>query len=402
MEFFQFSECNSLNLLYQTNCKRTIVLVKMIYNIRFLYYNIFMNRLTLTTKKILSFIQHITDRQKYSLMIYSILFVHFFLTCLFGYFRVLPLFIFNIISVLTYLASIKLIHKDNFLSVYYITYLEIVLHSFVATICVGWKYGFAQYLIAIIPVCYYMCYTMNIKRRKMLIATGSALFAILAFLSCKVLSLYLEPMYELHLKSLELALYFFNSICTFLFLIIFSLIFIFEMNATSMQLRHQNAILEKLASTDPLTGLYNRRSMHLFLNQALESGSSFSLIMCDIDNFKKINDSYGHDSGDIVLQEIAQITTDQVKDSGYVCRWGGEEILILITSQMEDKACRIAEDIRRNVANHIFKLDSKWIHCTLTLGVSAYNGHDTLEETISKADYNLYTGKRNGKNVVIH
>lgn len=361
-----------------------------------------MNRLTSTTKKILSFIQHITDRQKYSLMIYSILLVHFFLTCLFGYFRVLPLFIFNVISVLTYLASIRLIRKDNFLSVYYITYSEIVLHSFVATICVGWKYGFAQYLIAIIPVCYYMCYTMNTKRRKMLIATGSALFAILAFLACKVLSFYLEPMYELHLKNLELALYFFNSICTFLFLIIFSLIFIFEMNATSIQLRHQNAILEKLASTDPLTGLYNRRSMNLFLNQALESGSNFSLIMCDIDNFKIINDSYGHDFGDIVLQEIAQITTDQVKDNGYVCRWGGEEILILITSQLEEKAYRIAEDIRRNVANHIFKLDSKWIHCTLTLGVSTYDGHDTLEEVITKADYNLYTGKRNGKNVVIH
>lgn len=360
-----------------------------------------MNRLTATAKKTVTAIQHITDRQKYSLMIYSILFVHFFLTCLFGYFRVYPLFIFNVISVLTYLSSIRLIHKDKFLSVYYITYTEIVLHSFAATICVGWKYGFAQYLIAIIPVCFYMCYTMNTKRRKMLIATGSALFAILAFLACKALSFYLTPGYELHLKNLELPIYFFNSICTFLFLIIFSMIFILEMNASGIKLRHQNAILEKLASTDPLTGLYNRRSMNLFLNQALESGSGFSLIMCDIDNFKKINDSYGHDFGDIVLQEVAQITTNQVKGNGYVCRWGGEEILILITSQMEDKAYRIAEDIRRNVANHIFKLDSKWIHCTMTLGVTAYNRHDTLEETISKADYNLYTGKRNGKNVVI-
>lgn len=360
-----------------------------------------MNRLIVTTRKILTGNLQVTDRQKYSVIIFSIALVHFFLTCLFGYFNVFPLFIFNIISVLTYLGCTRLVHQDRFLQVYYITYLEIVIHSFVATICVGWQYGFAQYLIAIIPVCYYICYTMNTKHRKMVIATGSALFAVFAFLSCKVLSYYSEPVYELHLASLELGLYIFNSICTFLFLILFSLIFIFEMKLSSAQLHHQNAILDKLASTDPLTGLYNRRSMNIFLTQALESGSNFSVIMCDIDDFKKINDTYGHDFGDIVLKEIAQLTTNQVKENGYVCRWGGEEILILITSQAKEKVCRIAEDIRRNVANHIFQLDNKWIRCTLTLGISAHDKKDTIEETITKADYNLYVGKRNGKNVVI-
>ncbi|MBP3476476.1 MAG: GGDEF domain-containing protein [Lachnospiraceae bacterium] len=362
----------------------------------------FNKRFLVNLKSILTGNLAITDRQKYSVIIYSVALVHLFLTCLFGYFKVKPLFIFNIISVLTYLSCTRLINKDIFLLVYYITYLEIVLHSFVATICVGWQYGFAQYLIAIIPVCYYMCYTMNTKHRKIVIATGSALFAVLAFLSCKVLSFYFVPIYELHLKSLELILYIFNSICTFLFLIIFSLTFVFEMNLSSKQLRHQNAILDKLASTDPLTGLYNRRSMDVFLTQALKSGSSFSVIMCDIDNFKKINDSYGHDFGDIVLREIARITTDQVKGNGYVCRWGGEEILILISNLAKEKVCRIAEDIRRNVANHVFQFDTKWIRCTLTLGISTHDKQDTIEETITKADYNLYVGKRNGKNVVIY
>ncbi len=362
-----------------------------------------MNRFRITApKKKLTDNLQITNKQKYSIMIYLIALVHLFLTCLFGYFKIFPLFIFNIISVLTYLASLRLIAKEIFLSVYFITHLEIVLHSFLATICVGWQYGFAQYLIATIPVGFYMCYTMNTKHRKMVIATASALFAVASFLSCKVLSYYLEPIYELHIKSLELGLYIFNSICTFLFLILFSIIFIFEMNTSKVQLRHQNAILEKLASTDPLTGLFNRRSMNIFLTQTLKSDSDFSVIMCDIDNFKKINDSYGHDFGDIVLKEIAQITTDQVKGNGYVCRWGGEEILILISNHSKEKVCRIAENIRRNVANHVFQLDSKWIRCTLTLGVAVHDEQDTIEETIKKADYNLYIGKRNGKNVVIH
>lgn len=343
----------------------------------------------------------IGERQKYTYMVYSIALVHFFLICLFGYYRVLPLFIFNIISVLTYVASTQLIKHDRLLLVYYITYLEIVIHSFVATICIGWQYGFAQYIIAIIPVCYYMCYTMKTKYHKMLIATGSAILAMFAFILCKILSFFHTPVYELHLESLQLRLYIFNSICTFLFLIVFSLIFVLEIRSSSAKLHQQNAILEKLASTDPLTGLYNRRSMNIFLTQAYESNSAFSIIMCDIDNFKKINDNYGHDFGDIVLKGIAGITNEQVRGNGYVCRWGGEEILLLINDPSREKAGRIAEDIRRNVANHVFPFEDRWIRCSLTLGVAAHQKENTIEETISQADHNLYIGKRSGKNVVI-
>lgn len=352
-------------------------------------------------KKILTGDARITDKQKFSVIIYSVALVHFFLAAVFGYFRVFPLLIFNILSVLTYLACTLLIRRELFWSVYLITYIEIILHSFVATICIGWQFGFAQYIIALIPVGFYICYTMNTKRRKMLIATVSAFCATAAFLSCKILSFYMTPVYELHMLPRELWLYIFNSICTFIFLIVFSLIFISEMTQSGAQLRHQNAILEKLASTDPLTGLYNRRSMDIFLHQALKSNAGFSIVMCDIDDFKKINDTYGHDFGDIVLREIAQITTQQVGSNGYVCRWGGEEILILISSSAKENAGRIAENIRRNVANHVFELNNKWIHCTLTLGISDYRDGDTVEETITNADYNLYQGKRKGKNTVV-
>ncbi|MBO5472971.1 MAG: GGDEF domain-containing protein [Lachnospiraceae bacterium] len=354
-----------------------------------------------TVRQILTGNLQITDRQKYTAFITSVMMVHFFLTCLFGYYKVTPLFIFNIISVTVYLVCTQLLRRNLFFLVYCITYTEIVIHSFVAVICVGWQYGFSQYLIAIIPVCYYMCFTMNSRHRKILIATGSALLAVLAFLSCKVLSFYIVPAYEPNLKALELWLYIFNSVCTFAFLILFSLIFVFEMKLSSDKLRHQNAILDKLASTDPLTGLYNRRSMNIFLSQALESGARFCVIMSDIDDFKHINDSYGHDFGDVVLREISHIIVEQVKEYGYVCRWGGEEILILISNHSKETACRIAENIRRKVANHVFEPDGKWIHCSLTLGVSAHEKANTIEETITKADYNLYVGKRNGKNVVI-
>lgn len=345
----------------------------------------------------------ITDRYKFTALICCIASVHVFLLILFGIFRVMPLFYFNIFSVATYLTCFILLHSEHkhYLVIFCIAYIEIILHSFVATICLGWKYGFAQYIIAIIPVGYYIFYTLNIQQRKFMFATLLSLFSVFSFLCCKVLSFYGTPICILENEILELFLYIFNSICTFIFLILFSLVFIFEIRLSSSQLKQQNAILEKLASTDPLTGLYNRRSMDVFLSQAVESDSNFALVMCDIDDFKKVNDSYGHDFGDVVLKGIASITAEQVREQGYVCRWGGEEILILINNASEESAYLIAESVRRKVANRVFELNDRWIRCSLTLGIALHNKKETVEETITRADYNLYCGKRNGKNAVV-
>lgn len=354
-------------------------------------------------KKILSGKMQITNRLKFHALIGSIASVHVLLLIVFLIFRVMPMFYFNIFSVLTYAFCFWLMRgeREHYLAIYFITYMEVLLHSFAASICVGWRFGFAQYIIAIIPVGFYICYTLDINRRKFTIATISAVCAAAAFLICKFISFFGEPVVPLDNVALELALYVFNALCAFSFLIIFSLVFIFEIKLSSNQLKHQNAILDKLASTDPLTGLYNRRSMDVFLSQAVETDSNFALIMCDIDDFKKVNDTYGHDFGDVVLKGVARITTEQVKEHGYVCRWGGEEILILLNNASEESSFRIAENIRRNVANRVFDLNEKWIHCSLTLGIALHNNKEAVEDTITRADYNLYCGKRNGKNAVV-
>ncbi len=354
-------------------------------------------------KSVLSGKRQITNRLKFHALIASIASVHVLLLVIFYVFHVMPMFYFNIFSVLTYALCFWLMRgeHEHYLAIYFITYIEVLLHSFAATICLGWQFGFAQYIIAIIPVGFYICYTLDIRRRKFTIATVSALFSAVAFLTCKFISFFIEPAVILDNIALELALYVFNSLCAFTFLILFSLVFIFEIKLSSNQLKHQNAILDKLASTDPLTGLYNRRSMDVFLSQAVETESNFALIMCDIDDFKKVNDTYGHDFGDVVLKGVANITTEQVKEHGYVCRWGGEEILILLNNASEESSFRIAENIRRNVANRVFDLNEKWIHCSLTLGIALHNSEEAVEDTITRADYNLYCGKRNGKNAVV-
>ena len=343
----------------------------------------------------------LTDRQKYGAMIYTVAGVHVLLTCIFISMKIAPLYLFNICSVLSYLVAAYLVRQERYLPVYFITYFEIILHSLVATICIGWKFGFGQYIIGIIPVGFYLCYTMKNMTHRLSIATSSALLAMLAFISCKIMSCYASPVYVVEGRKVEIIFYIFNSFCAFAFLITLSLLFVYEVRITNARLRHQNAILDQLANTDPLTGLYNRRSMNVFLEQALQSQTNFHVIMCDIDDFKKVNDTYGHDFGDIVLQEIAEITMKTVDDAGYVCRWGGEEILILISSRVSESVLHIAESIRTKVEYHIFELNQKIVHCTLTLGVAAYHKTETLEETIARADDNLYRGKRSGKNKVV-
>lgn len=354
-------------------------------------------------KKVLGGKMQMTTRQKFHALIGSIVSVHVLLLVVFFVFHVTPMFIFNIFSVLTYAFCFWLMRggREHYLAIYFITNIEVLLHSFVATLCIGWQFGFALYIIAIIPVGFYICYTLELKHYRFSIATALAVFSAAAFLACKFLSFLGEPVIVLDNIVLELVLYVFNALCAFTFLILFSLVFIFEIKLSSNQLKHQNAILDKLASTDPLTGLYNRRSMNIFLSQAVETDSNFALIMCDIDDFKKVNDTYGHDFGDVVLRGVASITTDQVREQGYVCRWGGEEILILINNASEENTFRVAENIRRNVSNRVFDLNEKWIHCSLTLGIAFHHSDEAVEETITRADYKLYRGKKSGKNVVI-
>lgn len=344
-----------------------------------------------------------SEKFKYSTLIYCIATVHIVLVALFWYLHVLPLILFNVVSVILYLSCAKAIQSNcPLIYIFYIVYAEIIAHSFIATICIGWRFGFPQYIVALIPFGYYMCHSLIEGRRKYLVATLFGIAGFISYTGCRAISLFSGSVYDVHTSSaFEFVIYSFNTICTFMFLLLFSLIFVYEMQNATNKLRDQNNILEKLASTDPLTGLYNRRSMQIFLNHALESGSDFCVFMCDIDNFKKVNDTYGHDFGDEVLKGVSSIIQKYVNDYDYVCRWGGEEILVLCNNSTLEQAYQVAENVRRNIANNIFYFEDKIIHCSVTIGVSAHQKKDSIEDMITKADANLYYGKRNGKNKVI-
>ncbi|MFI3301477.1 MAG: diguanylate cyclase [Candidatus Gastranaerophilales bacterium] len=162
----------------------------------------------------------------------------------------------------------------------------------------------------------------------------------------------------------------------------------------------------KLATTDGLTNLYNHRyfqeQMQLQIEQSKRYENNFSLIIIDIDYFKKFNDKYGHQSGDAVLRQVAQVLRKNVRVTDFVCRYGGEEMSIILPNTDKNEAQMTAEKICNLVSQYNFKLiHEKDGNVTISLGVSTFpeNGNNAAE-LIEYADKKLYNAKANGRNQV--
>lgn len=159
--------------------------------------------------------------------------------------------------------------------------------------------------------------------------------------------------------------------------------------------------LNRAAYRDELTGLYNRRFMMEKLAQDLEEhGRQDALIMLDVDNFKIINDSYGHEAGDTVLVCIANIM-EGICRRHKVIRWGGEEFLIVLMAVTGEEVQRVAEEIRVEIERFTFPGNERAFYCTATLGVTLYDKACSLKKNIARADKALYAGKTAGKNRVV-
>lgn len=163
--------------------------------------------------------------------------------------------------------------------------------------------------------------------------------------------------------------------------------------------------LEISSRTDPLTNLLNRRGMEEKLTSEKErwerSDKPFSLILCDIDFFKKVNDNYGHDAGDYILIQIAKNIKKHSRKQDVICRWGGEEFLLMLPETELNGAIKLAEKLRKKVEEdvHIFK--NQKIHITLSLGIASIEKGVEIDDCIKKADLRLYAAKEGGRNKVV-
>ncbi len=160
--------------------------------------------------------------------------------------------------------------------------------------------------------------------------------------------------------------------------------------------------LELMATTDKLTGLANRQACEILMHQAIKearrSREPLSLIMLDIDHFKDINDRFGHLEGDRVIKAVANKSLAGLRDSDTACRWGGEELLLVLRKCNEDNALTLAERIRANIEGGFLDAGGERVRVTVSLGIAELEDADSGDSLLSRTDRALYAAKRAGRN----
>ena len=195
------------------------------------------------------------------------------------------------------------------------------------------------------------------------------------------------------------------SVLAVILLIVFLIAFKMIKLSTTELVLVQNE-LQRLASIDSLTSIYNRyyilKQLKIEVARILKEKGELSTILFDLDFFKNINDNYGHQVGDKVLQQVAKTIQSNTREYDCVGRYGGEEFLVVLPNADGDKAAEIAERVRQSIENIIIKCDTQIIPISISAGVSTLRISETsIDQLINRADKALYAAKRNGRNQVM-
>lgn len=304
-------------------------------------------------------------------------------------------------------------------------YTEIVVHAVLCTLFEGVDTCFILYPLVALPVCVYYLFFYTDRRtfvRSVIVfasatvlitgATvavaeffGGALPSTIAVLSRKE---------KMVIRSVNI---FFSAVTLYGFTMIFYL----EMNSLLDKLRKSTDKLQYTATHDALTGLTNRRSFWEYFDALSKDGKHYNIAMGDLDSFKKINDTYGHGCGDLVLKSVADIINNNTGADEIACRWGGEEMVVVFMGERPEALERL-EKIRTQIEALSLEYEGLHVKVTMTFGfadsgeiVRALKESNTeksepseasskrygMESLISMADKRLYTGKGSGKNVVV-
>lgn len=295
----------------------------------------------------------------------------------------------NVASVAMYVVAYRaLAKKRNTLAVSLI-WTEVILHAALGIILIGWDSGFHYYLLMFIPALFV---SMGLK---------GAVLALIAlwsyYVGLYILMWVIKPMQPIDPGAL-LAVNLFNLTVVFTMFSYLSFFYLRMVTSANYKLR-------KLATTDPLTRLFNRRHMTHMARKEMSkferSGHPVSFIILDIDHFKMINDQYGHEAGDYVLQEVARVIQDQLRTQDLVARWGGEEFLAILPDTALNDAQASAERIRKGLLDHEWRTPGgEIVELTISAGVSEYRPDDDFNSAINRADHALYRGKEGGRNRV--
>ena len=298
---------------------------------------------------------------------------------------------FSIPTAMIYIIGYYLIHKELLSFYARVVYFWLTFYMGLTTVCLGYGYGFHLYCFSVIPTIFVTEYLTFKLEGRMLKAVPISIAIAVFYILCTGYTAYFGPLYQ---RDQKIAAFFwmFNALAVFGFLLGYC-------NYLITSIISSEKMLIDAAHTDRLTKLYNRHYMLDRLKEVSSENKHSFLAMSDIDNFKKINDTYGHNGGDEVLKVIAEKLKDHCSGC-QVARWGGEEFLIL-SSEPLTNGKEMLEELRKKIENEPVIFEGKEIRVTLTIGMSVRETDQSIDSWIQDADNKLYYGKNNGKNRVV-
>jgi diguanylate cyclase (GGDEF)-like protein len=294
----------------------------------------------------------------------------------------------NVASIAMYATAYVLITRRKNITALVLIWTEVLAHAAIGTMLVGWDSGFNYYLLMFIPAI-------------VVSSSGLRMYVPLALLFVAYLALHWAAQHfgaQAPLGNTAL-----------LFLNVFNVSIFFCMASYTARfyytlVRRTEAKLRELATRDTLTGLANRR--HLLdvaqqeIDRAIQTGQPVSVVVADIDDFKRINDGHGHDAGDQVLIHASRLFRDICRPLDTVARWGGEEFLFLLPSTDERGARELAERVREHAAATRVTHGGACFAFSISMGVATLAESETLESAIGRADSALYRSKVEGRDRV--
>jgi diguanylate cyclase (GGDEF)-like protein len=292
--------------------------------------------------------------------------------------------LFNVGSVLCWAAAGWFNRRGRRTTAMLLIAFEVALHAVCAVLLIGWDSGFHYYLIPVLPFLLF-----DDRSNSNLIVVASVMVPLI----------YLGLWFAAPVGPPgEIDAAFYRWLPAVNILIPMSTLGVMTAYFRIASVRVERD-MEGLAMSDALTGLPNRRCMWQLLQK--HGRGEFSLLLADIDHFKAINDSLGHDAGDRVLRAVTTRLSEELRHTDVLARWGGEEFLLLLPATSGAKAIEIAERLRHAVSSEPVRYEDTKTHLTITLGLAEHIPDAPLDATLRAADAALYRGKEAGRDRVV-
>lgn len=307
---------------------------------------------------------------------------------------------FNFVSVIIYAFCFILCRFGHILPVYASIILEVTIYSVVSTYYVGLRCGTYCFLFSIIPIIIYFGSSLFKGSQRW----GVVVMLILNFIMFVVLYasfFQVQPKYIVP-EPIMLLLVIISSFAMVFATMFYNAMYIFSSENQVNILEKKNKQLSAYAHEDALTSLLNRRGFLPLVNELMkEPANHFSIAFCDLDDFKRINDSYGHEAGDEVLKHVTYMIKRELPGCD-ICRWGGEEFVILLNGCDLVTAKGQVERLRKSIESNPTSFFGKNIFVTTTIGLEENKEeYKSPEDIIKAADARMYYGKQHGKNILV-